>query len=265
MKHVASLRYDVIFKKAFSVPSIFSAFVSDVLGMPIRVERVETEKRFPHAVSPIEPRFDLYAEDSTQRIIVDIQHQRYADHYDRFLYYHCVALLEQGQHSKNYRPPFRVITIVILTSGDRHQTDMATIDFDPKDRHGRGLQEIPHQVIYLCPKYVNEETPPLLRQWMEAIEDTLDETVEEGRYSATIQEVFALIEQDRMTPQERAGMKEEYGQQELLEATAREAVHARQWAEEERTAREAAQKQADAAQEEIARLRARLQALDNAE
>lgn len=33
MKQVASLRYGVIFKKAFSVPAIFTAFVRDVVGV----------------------------------------------------------------------------------------------------------------------------------------------------------------------------------------------------------------------------------------
>lgn len=33
MKQVAPLRYDVIFKKAFCDPAIFTAFVQDALGI----------------------------------------------------------------------------------------------------------------------------------------------------------------------------------------------------------------------------------------
>ena len=164
MKHVAPLRYDVIFKKAFSHPEVFAAFARDFLGIDLQIERVETEKTFSIPIGPVEPRFDLYAEDTANRVIVDIQHQRLGDHYDRFLYYHCVALLEQAARSKTYRPDLRVFTLVVLTSGDRHKKDIAVIDFDPKDRAGNGLNEISHKVIYICPKYADEKTPPQLRE-----------------------------------------------------------------------------------------------------
>jgi len=46
MKQVASLQYGVIFKKAFSQPDIFTAFVEAVLGIRIEIEKVEMEKSF---------------------------------------------------------------------------------------------------------------------------------------------------------------------------------------------------------------------------
>jgi hypothetical protein len=46
MKRVAPLRYDVIFKKAFCEPEIFTAFVQAVLGIRIEINKVETEKSF---------------------------------------------------------------------------------------------------------------------------------------------------------------------------------------------------------------------------
>jgi len=110
MKQVASLRYGVIFKKAFCDPEIFSAFVRDILGIPFETETVETEKTFTIPVGRVQPRFDLFAEDKKNRIIVDIQHERHADHYDRFLHYHCVALLEQINQSLDYRPALKVFT-----------------------------------------------------------------------------------------------------------------------------------------------------------
>ena len=42
MKQVASLQYGVIFKKAFSQPDIFTAFVKAVLGIDIEIDKVET-------------------------------------------------------------------------------------------------------------------------------------------------------------------------------------------------------------------------------
>jgi len=211
MKKVASLRYGVIFKKAFSKPHIFTAFVNDCFGTDLEIEKVETEKSFDPCVGKVDSRFDLFAEDKKHRAIVDIQHVRNADHYQRFLHYHCVALLEQVSNSKDYRPPMSVYTIVVLTSGDRHKVDIAEIDFNPKDRNGKGLGEITHKILYLCPKYVNEQTPEPFKEWMLAIEDSLDETVDENSYQKPeIQEIFNLIEQDQTTPKEYARMKDEY-------------------------------------------------------
>ena len=87
MKHVAPLRYDVIFKKAFCDPEIFTAFVRDTVGIQIEIDKVETEKSFMPTVGRIASRFDLFAEDFKNRVIVDIQHVRFPDHYDAFLHY----------------------------------------------------------------------------------------------------------------------------------------------------------------------------------
>lgn len=46
MIEVASLRYDVIFKKAFSQPDVFCQFVHDVLGISIKVDKVHTEYKY---------------------------------------------------------------------------------------------------------------------------------------------------------------------------------------------------------------------------
>ncbi len=211
MIKVASLRYGVIFKKAFSKPHIFKAFVKDFLGIELEITKVETEKSFAPIIGKVDSRFDLYAEDKKHRTIVDIQHVRYSDHYDRFLHYHCAALLEQVASSKNYRPKLKVYTIVVLTSGDKHGVDMATIDFDPKDSNGKGLKEIPHKILYLCPKYVSDTTAEPYREWLNAINDSLDEKVDENNYQRKeIKDIFNLIKQDLTTPQEYARMKDEY-------------------------------------------------------
>lgn len=217
MKKVASLRYGVIFKKAFSQPDIFKAFVKAVLDIDLEIDKVETEKSFDPLIGKVDTRFDLFAEDIKNRIIVDIQHVHYADHYNRFLHYHCAAILEQIANARNYRPSLHVFTIVILTSGDKHKTDVAVIDFDPKDLSGKGLNEIRHKVIYLCPKYVNDNTPAAYKEWLEAILDTLDEEVDESHYhDLMIKKIFSSIEKDNITPTERAEMFEEYNRRELL-------------------------------------------------
>ncbi len=213
MIKVASLRYGVIFKKAFSKPHIFKAFVKDFLDIELEIDKVETEKSFSPIIGNVDSRFDLFAEDKKHRTIVDIQHVRYPDHYDRFLHYHCAALLEQVASSKDYSPKLNVFTIVVLTSGDKHGVDMTTIDFDPKDRQGKGINEIPHKIIYLCPKYVSDKTPEPYREWLRAIYDSLDEEVDENDYQRQeIKEIFHAIQKDLTTPQEYAHMKDEYSE-----------------------------------------------------
>lgn len=214
MKKVAPLRYGVIFKKAFSDPFIFKAFAEDILGITLEIDTVETEKEFDPAIGYVAARFDLFAEDKKNRVIVEIQHVRNPDHYDRFLYYHCVAMLQQVSKFDNYKPNLAVYTIVVLTSGDKHKEDVAIIDFDPKTRSGRSLGEMRHKLIFLCPKYVNDSTPEPYREWLRAINDTLDEEVDESGYQQeAIQRVFEMIERDLVSPQERARLIEENQQQ----------------------------------------------------
>lgn len=218
MKKVASLRYGVIFKKAFCDPEIFTEFVRDTVGVNIEISKVETEKEFDPPIGYVKSRYDLFAEDTKNRIIVDIQHERYADHYDRFMHYHISAILEQVANAQNYRPRMTVFTIVVLTSGDRHQKDISITDFDPKDLQGKPLGEMGHKIIYLCPKYVNDKTPEPFRTWMLAIQDTLDEEVDESIYkSSIIRKVFNYIERSSITPLERAKMFDEYNRELLYE------------------------------------------------
>jgi predicted transposase/invertase (TIGR01784 family) len=218
MIEVAPLRYGVIFKKVFSKPHIFTAFVKDMLGIDIEIDKVETEKSFSPIIGNVDSRFDLFAQDVKNRLIVDIQHKRYKDHYDRFLHYHCVALLQQITSSANYKPDMQVYTIVVLTSGDKHKTDILITDFSPRKLDGSRIAETQHKIVYVCPKYVTDETPQPYQEWLKAINDSLDKQVEENDYhNEVIQEVFSLIKTDKISPAEYARMKEEYSDEEYLQ------------------------------------------------
>jgi hypothetical protein len=219
---VGSLQYGVIFKKAFSDLEIFKSVIDDFFGTDIQIEKVETEKTFDPPVGNVDCRFDLYAEDSVNRIILDIQHVRHFDHYHRFLHYHCAAILDQIKSSSDYFPVQKVFTLVVLTSGDKYKNDIGVIDFDPKTIDGKPFGEIFHKVIYVCPKYVNEQTPEPYRQWMIAINDSLDEEVDETQYDRpVIKKIFHQIKRDDITPKERAKMIDEYSFG-LLEKAAKE-------------------------------------------
>jgi predicted transposase/invertase (TIGR01784 family) len=218
MKQVASLRYGVIFKKAFSDVDVFKGFVRDILGINLKIDKVETEKEYKPAIGQVAVKFDLYAQDDEGRVIVEIQHRNYLDHYDRFLHYHCVALLEQVKTAKNYKPPLAVYTIVVLTSADqRYEEDVLTIDFDLRNKEGKKLNAIPHKIIYLCPKYLNENTPVAYREWLEVISDSLDNQVDETHYHLPeINKVLDYIEAD-VSPEEKARMIDEYNFEEWRE------------------------------------------------
>ncbi len=218
MKQVASLRYDTMFKKAFSDPEIFSAFARDFLNIELEIDEVIQEKSFSLPIGRVKVRFDLYAEDRKHRTIIDIQHERYPDHYHRFLHYQCAALLELAANFQEYRPLVKVFTLVVLTSGDRYKRDISILDFDPKDLKGKRLGEIPHKILYICPKYVTKDTPEPYRQWMRAIADSLDEEVDETQYTRPeILKIFDYIEKDQITPAERARMFDQYGREALDE------------------------------------------------
>ena len=214
MIQVAPLRYGVIFKKAFCDVEIFNGFVRDILGIEFHCETVETEKEFDSLIGNVKPRFDLYAEDKKNRIIVDIQHRRDTDHYDRFLHYHCAALLEQIKNATDYRPNLAVYTIVVLTSGDKHKSPISLIDFDPKNWRGESLGEILHQIIYICPKYLNSEVPAIYHEWLQVIDDSLDGEIDESLYHLPeIQKIVHRIEKDDISPEERYWMIEEYSEE----------------------------------------------------
>jgi hypothetical protein len=93
-------------------------------------------------------------------------------------------------------------------------------DFEPRDFvTGKLLDEVyecKHQLIFV---FTNDSThaniPKPCREWMLAIDDSLDEKVDEAKYTnPSIQTLFGVIEKDKITPEERARMKEEYNREE---------------------------------------------------
>ncbi len=210
MIKVLSLRYSVAFQKAFSDPEVFTAFVKDILGLELEIDRVEVEKSFMPSVGHVKPRFDLFAEDHKNRVIVDIQHVRDPDYYDRFLYYHCAALMQQVAHYEDYVPRLKVYTLVVLTSSDKHQRDVLTLDMRPRDLDGVPVDELNHKIIYFCPKHINDKTPVSYRLWMQAINDSLDGEIEEADYEPPVfHKLFTHIRRQELSPEELSRVMDE--------------------------------------------------------
>jgi hypothetical protein len=122
MKQVAPLRYDVIFKKVFSHPDMFTALVKDFLDIELEIDKVENDKVFVPSVAKVAT---LFAEDKKNRIIVKVQH--YPDTYERFLYYQCSAI------ATNYKFPVTIITLVFFTEKNNPDSGILVHDMEPRD------------------------------------------------------------------------------------------------------------------------------------
>ena len=222
MKQVAPLRYDVIFKKAFSHPNLFIALVKDFIGIELEIDEVENDKGFVPAVGSVATQFDLFAQDKKNRVIVEVQHANYSDTYERFIYYQCSAMVETIISSGNYRFPVTVITLVFFTGKKTPSPDSGIIvhAFEPRDfitgKLLDNIYEYKHKLIFVFTnKSAHKKTPEPYREWMRAIYDSLDEQVDEETYTnPSIGELFQVIEKDKITPEERACMKDEYNHEE---------------------------------------------------
>jgi len=215
MIDVVPLRYDTAFKKAFGKPVVFCQFVKDVLGVEIHVDRVIAGWRYPEPVGFVDIEYDLFAEDTAKRVIVELQHIREEDLFDRFLYYHLIALAQQVKTYTDYRFNKTVYTVVVVTGKSHKQEEIpkfshAVSNMDPVNEFGERLGVYPHRLIFLNPNLLNEKTPESVKEWLELIADSLDEQVDETKYShPALQTVISEIKSDSITPQELKVIKDE--------------------------------------------------------
>lgn len=213
MTKVVPLRFGTMFKKAFSDSEVFSRFASDVLGLPIHVDVVQQEYRYPEAVGPVKVTYDLFGEDVEHRIIVEVQHVRERDFFDRFLHYHAVGIVEQATSHENYRTGRTVCTVVVLTTDPRAENlefSVAVSDVDPVNEKGRRLGVYRHRLVFLNPKRITDDTPPAARHWMELIADSLDGQMDEEQYpDPLMKRVIHSIRNDALSPDDLALVKDE--------------------------------------------------------
>jgi hypothetical protein len=98
---LARLDNEVFFKKAFTDKIVLKAFVKDIVGIEVEPNTIETEKAFQPKMGNIAFRYDIFAEDLTRRIVVEIQKVDYDHNFDRFLHYHLQAITEQQRSSED--------------------------------------------------------------------------------------------------------------------------------------------------------------------
>lgn len=215
MRTVVPLKYGTVFKKAFSDPEVFTAFVNAALGEELRFTRVEQEHSFHPPIGNVNVRFDLFAEDDSRRVIVELQHVREEDTFSRFHHYHLVAQVEQVSNASTYASPRTVYTVVVLTRLPRDlqlRFDVAVQVSDLVTRGGQALGVLQHRLVVVNPRGLQPDTPAPLRRWLELLEDTLDEVVDEDRYQEPLlRRVLDQISQQRLSADENAALLDERG------------------------------------------------------
>jgi len=213
MIEVISLHYGPVFKRVFSQLEVFQRFTSAVLGIPIKVDQVHTEYEYPKPVGFVRNRYDLFAEDIKQRIIVEIQQVKEEDFFDRFLYYHLISLVEQVKGFQAYCFDRTVYTIVVLTSIPEDQSvnfSYAQGDFNLVDECGKVVPVYPHRMIFLAPRLVNANTPPEIKDWLEFIKDSLDGKMDDSRYGEVLfQDMMEQMRRSTISPDELSAIKDE--------------------------------------------------------
>lgn len=213
MVEVIPLKFGVVFKRIFSNPAVFNRFAQDVLGIPVQIDQVHMEYEYDEPVGFVKSQYDLFAEDKTNRLVIEIQQIKDIDFFDRFLYYHLISMVEQVRNSYKYNFERTVYTIVVLTSTPKDGSvdfNCAVSDFSPVGERGQRLAVYPHRLIFLAPRLVNADTPPALRQWLEFILDSLDGKMDEQAYpDQMFQQMIENIRKQTISPAELARIKDE--------------------------------------------------------
>ena len=213
MIEVIPLKYGTMFKQVFSQPKVFNQFAKDILNIEINIDKVHTEYEYPEPIGFVRSKYDLFAEDTEQRIIVEIQHIKEEDFFDRFLYYHLISLVEQVRSFDEYGFERTVYTIIMLTSVPRDGSvnfSCAISDMDPIDERGNKIRLYPHRLVFLSPRQVNEQTPLTIRKWLEFIADSLDGSVEESHYDDRLfHQMIEEISKQTIDPALLAEIKDE--------------------------------------------------------
>jgi PD-(D/E)XK nuclease family transposase len=219
---IGNLDNEVIFKKAFTNKIVFKAFVRDILGLEVEIDKIETEKKFEPKIGYVDfdsngCRIDIFAETIDKRIVIEIQRIEYDAHFDRFLHYFLMLIAEQQKNAKAYNIDQTVYVIVVLTApytiseknGKPILDDVLLLKLNPMTIKGIERDLYGHRFVCLNPNHPDVETPKPMRDWLDLIYQSIHNpqrpvlnTDNEG-----IKKAIELISFENLTPEERANAK----------------------------------------------------------
>ncbi|MFN8396977.1 MAG: PD-(D/E)XK nuclease family transposase [Bacteroidia bacterium] len=216
---LGNLDNEVIFKKAFTDKIVFKAFVHDILGIDIEVDKIETEKRFQPKVGRVDFSLDIFAESVDKRVIVEIQRVPYDYNFDRFLHYFLMAITEQQESSRKYNIERTVYVIVVMTApyrfdtkkGDAVRDEVLLLKMNPKTLAGIERDLYGHQLVCLNPNHPDSDTPPQIRDWLDLIYQSMHspERPMLNERNPGVKRAASLIDYTNLTPEERSLAKDE--------------------------------------------------------
>ena len=214
---LGNLDNEVIFKKAFTNKVVFKAFVRDILGIEIEVDKIETEKKFEPKIGYVDFELDIFAESIDKRIVIEIQRVEYDSHFDRFLHYFLMLIAEQQKNARTYNIDQTVYVIVLLTApykiseknGKPILDEVLLIKLNPQTLKGEIRDLYGHQFVCLNPNHPDQDTPKQIRDWLDLIYQSIHNPVRPtlNTENEGIRTAIELISFDNLTPEERRDAK----------------------------------------------------------
>ncbi len=215
---LAPLDNEVVFKKAFTERDVLIGLVKDIIGIDFNPGKIETEKEFLKNPGNVEQKYDIYAESVDHRVVVELQRVEYDYHFDRFLYYHNMAIAEFQENCNKYKIDKTVYTIVFLTrgykkklakNGEPIKDSVLISDVNPKSLKGKIYNVYGHKLIFLNSFYKNDDVPQKYKDWLKLVDESInnqeDYNVNENKKA--IKKVCSLIDYKNISSSERREMK----------------------------------------------------------
>ncbi len=216
---LAKLDNEVIFKKAFSDPDVFKAFVKDITGveMDMSKTKIETEKRFSPKVGNIDFKLDIFAQDLEDSVTIEIQRVEYDYHFDRFLHYFLMTIAELQRSSADYKISKTVYTIIVLTAkysisqknGLPIQDEVLISDMNPKNLRGEEIDIYGHKLFFLNYHHRKDDTPQEYNLWLDLMYQSIHQSAKPNLdlKNPIVRRVADLISVDNLTAKELAASK----------------------------------------------------------
>jgi PD-(D/E)XK nuclease family transposase len=209
---LGNLDNEVIFKKAFTDKIVFKAFVHDILGIDIEVDKIETEKQFVPKIGNVNFKLDIFAESIDKRVVVEIQRVEYDYNFDRFLHYFMMTIAEQQLSASKYQISQTVYLIVVMTApykfdtkkGDAVRDEVLLLKLNPKTLSGVERDLYGHQLVCLNPNHSDEDTPRQMRDWLDLIYQSIHSPLRPAINESNpgVVRAASLIEVQNLTPEE---------------------------------------------------------------